>query len=124
MLKRFLQETDHIMIACGATDFRKGAEGLSAMINLKYQLDPYKENCVFLFCNRRRTAIKVLRYDRNGFILASKKLMDKMKFQWPRTPEEVKEISWQQVSWLLSGLEIEQAKAHHVVKVNAGNSCF
>lgn len=84
------QDADHIFIACGATDFRKGAQGLSALISLKYQLDPYEESCVFIFCNRRKTAVKVLRYDRNGFILASKKLLDQMKFQWPKTPEEAK----------------------------------
>ena len=33
-----------------------------------------------------------------------------MKFQWPRTPDEVKEISFKQVEWLLQGLEIEQKK--------------
>lgn len=39
-----------------------------------------------------------------------------MKFQWPRTPNEVKQISFQQVEWLLQGLKIEQEKAHHPVK--------
>ena len=43
-------------------------------------------------------------------ILATKKLLDDMKFQWPRTPDEVKEISIQQVEWLLQGLQIEQKK--------------
>ena len=47
-----------------------------------------------------------------------------MKFQWPRTSEEVKEISFQQVEWLLQGLEIEQKKAHHQVKINHENSYF
>lgn len=79
---------------------------------------------VFIFCNRKRDSIKVLRYDQNGFILATKKLLDDMKFQWPRTPDEVKEISFQQVEWLLQGLEIEQKKAHHQVKINHKNSCF
>ena len=124
MLKRFLQDADHIFIACGATDFRKGAQGLSALISLKYQLDPYKESCVFIFCSRRKTAVKVLRYDRNGFILASKKLLDQMKFPWPKTPEKAKEISFQQGEWLLSGLEMEQVKAHHAVEVSRNNSCF
>ena len=78
-----------------ATDFRKGAQSLSALISLKYQLDPYEESCVFIFCNRRKTAVKVLHYDRNSFILASKKLLDQMKFQWPKTPEKAKEISFQ-----------------------------
>ena len=75
-------------------------------------------------CNRKRDSIKVLRYDQNGFILATKKLLDDMKFQWLRTPDEVKEISFQQVEWLLQGLEIEQKKAHHQVKIDHENSCF
>ena len=47
-----------------------------------------------------------------------------MKFQWPKTPEEAKEISFQQVEWLLAGLEMEQVKAHHAVEVSRNNSCF
>ena len=66
----------------------------------------------------------ILRYDSNGFILASKKLLEDMKFQWPKTPEEVKEISFQQVEWLLQGLEIEQKKALHEVRADLKNSCF
>ena len=38
-----------------------------------------------------------MRYDSNGFILATKKLLDDLKFQWPRTPEEVKEITFRQM---------------------------
>ena len=54
----------------------------------------------------------------------NQKLLDDMKFQWSRTPDEVKEISFQQVEWLLQGLEIEQKKAYHQVKINYENSCF
>ena len=50
----------------------------------------------------------------------NQKLLDDMKFQWLRTPNEVKEISFQQVEWLLQGLEIEQKKAYHQVKINYG----
>ena len=79
---------------------------------------------VCLFSVKKRNAIKVLRYDHNGFILASKKLLDGMKFQWPRTPEEVKEVTHQQLKWLLDGLSIEQKKAHHEVKMSSQNSCY
>ena len=65
---------------------------------------------VFIFCNRRRNSIKVLRYDANGFVLATKKLLDGMKFQWPKDEKEVDEISEKQLEWLLEGLEIEQKK--------------
>ena len=62
------------------------------MVQMQFKLDPYKDCCAFIFCNKRRNGIKILRYDSNGFILASKKLLEDMKFQWPKTPEEVKEI--------------------------------
>ena len=74
---------------------------MAATVSLSFKLDPYNGDCVFIFCNRKRDSINVLRYDQNGFILATKKLLDDMKFQWPRTPDEVKEISFQQVEWLL-----------------------
>ena len=124
MMRRFLSDTDHIYLACGVTDFRKQISGLVAMVHMQFRLDPYKGSCAFIFCNKKRNGIKILRYDSNGFILASKKLLEDMKFQWPRTPEEVKEISFRQVEWLLQGLEIEQKKALHEVRADLKNSCY
>ena len=106
MMKRFAEGASRIFLACGATDFRKQILGLIATVTMNFRLDPYNGSYVFIFCNRRRDSIKVLRYDQNGFVLATKKLLDDMKFQWPRTPDEVKEITFQQVEWLLQGLEI------------------
>ncbi|WP_442872031.1 IS66 family insertion sequence element accessory protein TnpB [Blautia sp.] len=123
-MKRIAEGASRIFLACGATDFRKQIPGLVATVTLNFSLDPYDGSYVFIFCNRRRDSIKVLRYDQNGFILATKKLLDDMKFQWLRTPEEVKEITFQQVEWLLQGLEIEQKKAHHQVKIEQKNTCF
>ena len=124
MMRRLMQDADRIFIACGATDFRKQIPGLVGLVNIQFKLDPYQGNHVFIFCNKKKDSIKVLRYDSNGFILATKKLLDELKFRWPRTPEEVKEISFRQVEWLLQGLEIEQKKAHHRVKTNKENTCF
>ncbi|HEY9063237.1 MAG TPA: IS66 family insertion sequence element accessory protein TnpB [Pseudobacteroides sp.] len=73
---------------------------------------------------KEKTAIKVLRYDKNGFILASKKLLEGMKFQWPKSPSEVKEITFQQMEWLFQGLDIEQKKAHYHVEMSAGKTCY
>lgn len=124
MMKRFAEGASRIFLACGATDFRKQIPGLIATVTMNFRLDPYNDSYVFIFCNRRRDSIKVLRYDQNGFVLATKKLLDDMKFQWLRTPDEVKEITFQQVEWLLQGLEIEQKKAHHQVKIEHNNTCF
>ena len=51
-----------VYLACGVTDLRKSYHGLAAIIKLKFQLDPYSR-CMFAFCNRRRTSIKILQWD-------------------------------------------------------------
>lgn len=124
MIKSFLEDSQHIYIAVGPTDFRKQAKSLTSLVLSSFKLDPYDESYVFIFCNRKRDGIKVLRYDKNGFILAYKKLLDNMKFQWPRSSSEVKEITMQQITWLLQGLNIEQKKALKEIKISTNNSCF
>ena len=90
MMKRIAEGATRIFLACGTTDFCKQIPGLLVAVTLSFKLDPYNGDYVFIFCNRKRDSIKVLRYDQNGFVLATKKLLDDMKFQWPRTPDEVK----------------------------------
>lgn len=124
MLNVFITGAEQIFLACGSTDFRKQADSLAAIVSMQFQLDPFSDQCVFIFCNRKQNAIKILRYDSNGFILASKKLLDGMKFQWPKTPEEVMQISSQQVEWLFQGLEIIQKKALYPIKMSLKNTCF
>lgn len=97
MMKRIAEGATRIFLAYGSTDFRKQIPVLVASVTLGFKLDSYNGDYVFIFCNRKRDSIKVLRYDQNGFLLATKKLLDDMKFQWPRTLDEVKEISFQQV---------------------------
>lgn len=118
------KDATHLYISCGPTDFRKQIDGLVAIINLQFKLDPFSDRCVFIFCNKRRNSIKVLRYDNNGFVLASKKLLDGMKFQWPRDAAQVKEITSQQLDWLLQGLSMEQKKALYPVKMSSDKTCF
>lgn len=124
MLSSLFTGAEKIIIACGWTDFRKQSNSLVQMVHGSFNLDPYNDTYVFIFCNRKRDGIKVLRYDKNGFILAHKKLLDKMKFQWPKDSEEAREITSQQVIWLLQRLSIEQKKAHTEVKLNTVNTCF
>ena len=92
MLRNIADDAEHIYIACGFTDFRKQIESLSALVSLKFNLDPYSSKSIFIFCNKRKNSIKVLRWDNDGFILLTKKLIEKMKFQWPKDPEGVKDI--------------------------------
>lgn len=124
MLNRLVADTEHVYLALGATDFRKQMSSLASLVQLQFGMDPFMEFSIFIFCNKKRDSIKLLRYDKNGFILAHKKLLEKMKFQWPKDSKMVKEINIKQMEWLLEGLEIEQKKAHYEVKINKNTACF
>lgn len=111
-MNHIADEAEHIYIALGTTDFRKQQNGLAALVSLKFKLDPYYERSVFLFCNKKHSSLRALRWDRNGFILVTKFLSDEMKFQWPKTQGEVRDITRRQMEWLLEGLQVDQKKAH------------
>lgn len=116
MLNRLITDTDHVYLALGTTEFRKQISSLALLVQQQFGMEPFIQSSLFIFCNKKRNSVKLLRYDRNGYILAQKKLLEKMKFQWPRDSQMVKEITVKQVDWLLEGLEIEQKKAHHEVE--------
>lgn len=123
MIIDLLQSVNKIYIAYGATDFRKQISSLCSIVKDNYRMNPYDKSA-YIFCNKKRTSIKVLCYDKNGFILAQKTLLDteKMKFQWPRNPYELKNITKQQLSWLLSGLKIEQKNSFREIEIDLENT--
>ena len=112
MMQHIADGADHIYIVLGATDFRKQHNGLASLVALKLKLNPHSGTSVFLFCNKRHSSLRALRWDGNGIILFTKSLSNEMKFQWPKTQGEVREITRRLLEWLLEGLEIDQKKAH------------
>lgn len=119
MINDLLQSISKVYIAYGTTDFRKQIDSLCIEVKSKFHLNPY-EKAAYIFCNKKRNSIKVLCYDKNGFVLAQKKLLDteKMKFQWPRNSNEMKNITREQLSWLLSGLKINPEKYFKEIELN------
>ena len=101
---------EHVYLACGCTDMRKSIDGLASCVKLSFQLDPFS-NSLFLFCGRQHDRMKALLWEGNGFVLLYKRL-ENGRFQWPKTENEVKDITRQQFRWLMEGLNIEQPKAH------------
>lgn len=86
----------------------------AAVIKLKFQLDPYSR-CMFAFCNRRRTLIKILQWDGSGFWILMKRL-DRDAFHWPDTPDELRQVTLKEMHWLCDGLSLDQKDAfeeHH-----------
>lgn len=47
-----------------------------------------------------------------------------VKIQWHKKLDDIKEVSIQQIEWLLQGLEIESKKVHHPVEIDKENSYF
>lgn len=124
MLIDITKGAEHIYLLCGYTDGRKQIEGLCALVQMQFRLNAYTPTSVFLFCNKRRNTIKALRFEEDGFLLATKRLIDEMKFQWPRRANEVKDITAQQVRWLLEGLTVEQRTAIKPVKLQERKICY
>ena len=72
-----------VLLAITPCDFRKGIDGLSGVCRQVLQQDPMS-GTVFLFRNRRGTAIKLLCYDGQGFWLAQKRFSKGKLKWWPR----------------------------------------
>ena len=96
-----------VYLAVGATDMRKAINGLSMLVQQQMGKDPFGGQ-YFAFSNRRRSLIKVLYWDRNGFCLWQKRL-EKHRFRWPGTKQDVMAIENKQWEWLLAGLDMSQA---------------
>lgn len=110
MLSEFSGE---VYIALGYTDLRRGIDGLAAIVQERFELDPFT-NTLFLFCGRRKDRIKGLLWEGDGFLLLYKRL-EAGSFQWPRTGEEARQLTPQQYRWLMEGLSIDQPKAHRPI---------
>ncbi len=76
-----------ILVATEPVDFRKGIDGLSRLCKDAMNEDPFR-GTVFVFRNRRKTAIKVLVYDGQGFWLCHKRLSEKKFRFWPTSPAQ------------------------------------
>ena len=93
-------------IAAGYTDLRQGIDGLASLIQSKYQLSPFDEGTLFLFCGRKSDRIKGLLWEGDGFLLLYKRI-EKGRYCWPRNKEELRSLTKEQYSLLMKGLTFD-----------------
>jgi transposase len=105
---------EKVYLACGGTDMRKSIDGLAALVQEGFALDPFSPS-LFVFCNKSRNKLKILQWDHNGFWLHYRRL-EKGKFEWPDGDKHHPvATSRRELNWLLDGLSLRQTQAHHEV---------
>ncbi|GFN34172.1 transposase [Paenibacillus curdlanolyticus] len=107
----------HVYLATGATDLRKSIDGLAALVQESFGLNPFAP-CLFVFCNRERNKLKILYWEHNGFWLLYRRL-ERGTFQWPASGSAPLSISSRELRWLLDGLSLSQNQAHPQVIAQA-----
>lgn len=112
MLK--LPESVRIFVASGATDMRKQADGLAALVKGALGQEP-RSGHVFVFFNRGKDMLRLLFWDANGFCVVSKRL-EAGRFRVPPVDEGQASVSLEtkQLVELLSLVETARARRRAV----------
>lgn len=92
-----------VLVATKPVDFRKGAEGLAALVREAMRADPFS-GAVYVFRAKRADRVKLLFWDGTGVCLFAKRLEDG-EFRWPRVQDGVMRLSAAQLQALLEGLD-------------------
>jgi len=92
-------------------DMRKSINGLSILVEQGLGLDPFAP-ALFAFCNRKCDKLKILYWERNGFVLWYKRL-EKHRFPWPRDAAgSTRTLTGEQLNWLLDGIDVFALRPH------------
>jgi transposase len=99
-----------VYVAIGATDMRKGFEGLFGIVRDRLMIDPLSGH-VFVFCNARKNRLKILYWDGSGLWICSKRL-EKGRFSWPGQGDENGKVrlSQEQLTMLIGGIELKETR--------------
>jgi len=92
-----------VMVATKPVDFRKGAEGLAALVKEQMHTDPFS-GVIYVFRAKRADRIKLIFWDGTGLVLYAKRL-EGGAFRWPTVQDGVVRLTSAQLGALLEGLD-------------------
>lgn len=100
-----LGSATRLYLVSGATDMRKSFNGLYGIVKGQLEADPLCGHA-FLFCNRKRSRLKILFWDGSGLWVCAKRL-EKGTFRWPETHEPSMELTREEVALLVGGIDLQ-----------------
>jgi transposase len=104
-----------VMVATKPVDFRKGAEGLAALVREEIKTDPFS-GAIYVFRAKRTDRLKLIFWDGTGVCLFAKRLEDG-DFCWPKVHDGVIRLTAAQLSALLEGLDWRRVHETHAPRV-------
>lgn len=104
-----LSSATRVFVVTGATDMRKGFDGLYGIVANRLGMDPTSGH-LFVFCNAARHRIKLLAWDGSGLWICAKRL-ERGRFRWDWDASQTSAtIPHEQLAMLLGGFDMKQAK--------------
>lgn len=98
-----------VLVATKPVDFRKGHDGLAALVKNELRKDPFT-GTVFVFRARRADRLKLLYWDGTGLVMAYKRL-EAQGFVWPPVRDGLMTLSHAQFEALFAGLDWRRVRA-------------
>lgn len=92
----------------GVCDMRKSFDGLCGLVRNELGRQPASGE-VFVFLNRRRTLIKLLHWQRGGFVLYYKRL-ESGRFDMPSLQGDASQISWTDLVLMIEGVQVKMVR--------------
>jgi transposase len=106
-----------VMMATRPVDFRKGVDGLAALVRETMGADPFS-GTVYVFRAKRADRVKLVFWDGTGVCLFAKRL-EAGQFRWPKVQDGVVRLSAAELSALLEGLDWRRVHESRQVTVPA-----
>ncbi|KFI29196.1 hypothetical protein CDV50_18890 [Haematobacter massiliensis] len=98
-----------IYLAAQPVDFRKGMDGLAAIVQSEFDLDPFS-GAIFVFRSRRADRLKVVVWDGTGLVLVHKRI-EGAGFVWPPSRDGIVSLTRSQFEALFEGLDWTRVRA-------------
>ena len=106
-----------VLVATKPVDFRKGADGLAALVREQIQHDPFS-GAIFIFRSKRADRLKILTWDGSGLVQLWKRL-EQGAFRWPPISDGVMRLSASQLAALVDGMDWSRLQARDIAQPTA-----